>query len=71
MSDAKPQEVQYGKQPATDSPTVVFGKQPAATEVIATTPQNAPQNAPHNTGIVPPFLGGSPVPDEPTGPEND
>jgi hypothetical protein len=63
----KPQEIQYGTQPAVN-PVVVFGKAPAATE-----PESEPAHDTEATGgIVPEYAGGDPVPDrEPDGPESD
>jgi len=55
---SKPQEVQYGKYPATDTPVVQFGKYPATSGRVVTTPQNSPQNV----GIVPTYAGGDPTP---------
>ena len=67
MTDDKPQSVQFGKQPPTDSPNVEFGKHVGSAETVT---HSAGDEAPSHDddgetttgGIVPEFAGGDPVP---------
>lgn len=58
----KPQEVQFGKQPATANPDVNFGKVAPSGETVTNTPGDSTPD--HDPGIVPEFAGGDPVPDD-------
>jgi len=53
MPDAKPQDVQFGTQPAKN-PDVQFGKHPATDTV---------NSDPTLVGVVPVYAGGDPVPE--------
>lgn len=58
----KPQEIQFGSQPP--KPAVVqFGKHPATTETFATSPGDSEPSHDAESGIVPAYAGGDPVPD--------